>query len=415
MSVTLDDDDTVPGLREDGTPDPAYAASIGIVPVGPGRRSAAFAIDAAIFVVLLLPVLVGAVPLLLGMLAESPEPARVVAHPDFVLALVLYCVGQGLIVIYTIVQLAMHGVVGRTVGKSMLGIRSVNVATFQKPGFWRIVLRALVFSAAFSLIPYLGAIPFLLSPLWDREKRGRGWLDKVGRNWLIDVRRGLDPFDAKALRNARRALTAPTVAAMEELPSLATGTAWAGASFVPSARSSSGVVSHGPGDDAPQQWTAPEIGVAPPTPAAAPAVAQIPVTNAPPVPPLIPAPSAAPPAAPAVAAPGASSAALVFDDGVVLAVTGTGLLGRSPAAQPGEVVEHLYSIDDPERQLSKTHLAFGLDGTGVWVADRGSSNGTYITNASGATFALEPMKRTSVEPGSVVEIGARTFTIGVTP
>ncbi len=266
MSVTTDDDD-IPGLRPDGRPDPAYPASLGIISASASRRSAAFAIDAAFFGVLLAPVLIGAVPLILGIVSDRSDPSRWSSHPDFLTVVVLWAISQGLVSIFTVVQLGLHGVRGVTIGKAMVGIRSVNVAHFGKPGFWRMVLRALVLSAAFTVVPYLGVVPFLLSPLWDREKRGRGWHDKIGRNWLINARRGVDPFDSKALRHARRALTAPTAGEAQKLPSLATGTAWGGPTFVPSARSSSGVISHAAGDGAVhEEWQPPLVGHTPAQP-----------------------------------------------------------------------------------------------------------------------------------------------------
>jgi len=411
VSVLLDDDDEVtPGLLPDGRPDPEYPASLGILPAPLGRRAAAFALDSAFFVVLLLPLLVGAVPRVVGILSENPNPALIPAHPDFLVALIFYAIGQGLATIFTIVQLILHGTKGLTAGKAIVGIRSVNVATFAKPGFWRIVLRALVLSAAFTIVPYLGAAPFLLSPLWDPEKRGRGWLDRIGRNWFIDVKRGLNPYDLRALRLARRALTAPKLREAEVLPSLATGTAWGGPAFVPSARSSSGVVSAAPSESPAQQWEAP--GIAAPTSEPAAPVIPTPSRAAP----ASPAVTGPPAAAPAVHTPGASRAAqLVFADGLVLDVRGDGLLGRNPEARPGENLEHLYRIDDPERQLSKTHLAFGIDDSGVWIEDCGSSNGTFVTTDSGAVLALEPRKKSRVAPGSSVEIGDRTFTVRHTP
>ncbi len=106
---------------------------------------------------------------------------------------------------------------------------------------------------------------------------------------------------------------------------------------------------------------------------------------------------------------------MVFAGGEVFAVTGQGLLGRNPEPGAGEVVEHLYRIDDPHRQLSKTHLGFGVDESGFWIEDRGSSNGTFITTSSGAVLALEAMAKTYVSPGSVVEIGDTTFTVRRTP
>lgn len=412
MSVTVDDDDEeiLPGLFPDGRPDPSYPASLGILPAPLGRRAAAFALDATFFVLLLLPLLLGAVPRIVGILAKDPNPALLTSHPDFVPALIFYAIGQGLVTIFTIIQLILHGLKGVTAGKAIVGLRSVNVATLGKPGFWRIVLRTLVFSAAFTIVPYLGAIPFLLSPLWDPEKRGRGWLDRIGRNWFIDVRRGLNPLDIRALRQARRALTAPRLREAEVLPSLATGTEWGGPAFVPSARSSSGVVSAGPTEPAAPEWEAP--GIAAPTPTV---VASTPAPAIPAAPPAAPTPPPAAAAPPAQARPVSRTAQLVFADGLTLDVRGNGLLGRNPEAQPSESLDHLYRIDDPERQLSKTHLAFGIDASGVWISDCGSSNGTYVTTESGAVLSLEPRVKTRIDAGSRVEIGDKTFTVRETP
>lgn len=393
MSVTLDDDDHIPGVGADGRPDPAYAAALGLIPAPFGRRSAAFVIDAAIYVILLLPVFIGALPRWLELFAEVPDVSRWFGKPEFTASLIWYAVGHGLVIVFTVVQLILHGSRGVTIGKKALGIRSVNVATFGRPRWW-IVLRALVLSVAFTVIPYLGAVPFLISPLWDPERRGRGWLDRIGRNWFIDVRRGLDPFDTKALRHARRALTPATVVEGPALPSLATGAAWGEPSFVPAARSSSGVVSHAPVADAGPAWEPPPIGVAPSEPRPAPVT---------------------PPVSQGAtgSSPRRTAAEFVFASGLILEVRGTGLLGRNPEPVPGEVVEHLYRIDDPARQLSKTHLAFGIDESGVWIEDRGSSNGTFVTIESGAVLTLEPRKRTRITPGHVVEIGDTTFTVRI--
>lgn len=418
MSVTLDtDDDVIPGLLPDGRPDPAYAASLGIVAAGRGRRATAFVIDAAIYVVLLLPLLVGALPMMLGIVEANPDPTRWVSQSDFLLVLILWLVGQGAVTIFTIVQLALHGVRGVTVGKAILGIRSVNVATFGKPGFWRVVLRALVLSTAFTLVPYLGAIPFLLSPLWDPEQRGRGWLDRLGNNWLIDTRRGLDPANVKALRHARRALGAPVSTGVEALPSLATGTAWAGPTFVPAARSSSGVVSASRADSPAPAWEPPTI--APMSGTSDYALLSAAPTTAAPLPPLSASRRTAPPPAPlptAAPAPAASpaqvrSVTLAFNDGLRFDVDGDVLLGRNPEMGAKGTPARLLRIDDPAKQLSKTHLAIGIDPAGVWISDQGSSNGTYVTDSVGRTDALTAFVKTYIAPGTVVAMGDRTFVV----
>ena len=65
---------------------------------------------------------------------------------------------------------------------------------------------------------------------------------------------------------------------------------------------------------------------------------------------------------------------LLFDTGEQIDVTGDGLVGRNPGPEPS--ADHVVAIDDPERSISKVHLAFGLEADGrLWVMDRGSTNG----------------------------------------
>src|SRR5699024_5110183 len=137
--------------------------------------------------------------------------------------------------------LVLHGRKGVTIGKGIMGIRSVNVKTLERPGFWRIVLRALVLIGSSVLV--VGPILFCLSPLFDREKRGRGWHDLVGQNWYVDVRKGLHPYDEKRMRIARKMVTAEPVAGHKPMPSLATPTVQGGdGGYRPGGRVSAGVL-----------------------------------------------------------------------------------------------------------------------------------------------------------------------------
>jgi len=384
VSVTLDEqEDVVYGLDQHGRPDPEYARSLGILPATPGLRSLAFAIDAVIVLILTLPLSLGTLPLWFSaiLVEPVPTPTELLRNDAFITGLVLYAIGQGVLFVFVLVQLILHGLRGITVGKAIVGIRSVNVARFTKPGFWRLVLRGTVFWCAMAIIPILGAVPFLLSPLWDREKRGRGWLDLIGRNWLIDVRRGLDPFDQKALRHARKRLVAPEAVPETRMPSLATGAAGAVPSFVPAGRSRSGVIAaRSFGDDQHNNWQPPPVGVS--QPAATPAATE--------------------PSAPA---------SMRFEDGLTVDVTAAGLLGRSPAAGDGEAIGLLVPVIDESMLISKTHAAFGVDGDGFWLIDRGSSNGTLVTPPAAAAFELVPWERRHIPWNSVVEVGGRSFTV----
>jgi uncharacterized RDD family membrane protein YckC len=72
----------------------------------------------------------------------------------------------------------------------------------------------------------------------------------------------------------------------------------------------------------------------------------------------------------------------VLDDGRELAVSGLVLLGRNPQARPGEDDAELIKVADETRTVSKTHLALGVDATGLFVMDRGSTNGTTLTTVA---------------------------------
>lgn len=367
-----------------------------MVPAGSGRRSFAFLIDAAILALLGVPSILGILSILANF--DPNDPAGTLSGAAVGLSLILLLVGQALTTIFILVQLILHGRKGITIGKAMLGIRSVNAATFARPGFWRIVLRALVFYLAFLVVPPLLIGVFLASSLWDSQKRGRSWLDKVGKNWMIDVRSGLDPVDVKALRLARKRVNAPETAPVRRLPSLATGAGLAEPAFVPAARSSSGVIS-APSHDGQEAWQPPPVGAEKLTPAGAGA-------------PTSSGESAGPVSMGAAPARTVEYAAiLVFDDDSRVNVAGRGLLGRDPQPQPGEEAHRLLPVGDDSWQLSKTHAEFGIDSKGFWITDRGSSNGTFVRTPDGQARELVAREPTYLEWGARVEIGGRSFTI----
>ncbi|KQY47190.1 RDD family protein [Cellulomonas sp. Root137] len=102
---------------------------------------------------------------------------------------------------------------------------------------------------------------------------------------------------------------------------------------------------------------------------------------------------------------------LRFDTGEELDVEGDGLVGRSPAAEPG--IAHVVSIDDPDRSISRVHLAFGPEpgGRRLWVVDRGSTNGTVLVGPDGTSVALPPGTRAVVERGWTVRFGRRSLLV----
>ncbi|TAJ46748.1 MAG: FHA domain-containing protein [Herbiconiux sp.] len=102
---------------------------------------------------------------------------------------------------------------------------------------------------------------------------------------------------------------------------------------------------------------------------------------------------------------------LVFSTGESIRVSGSGLVGRNPAPREGERVDYLVQLIDPARSVSKTHLEFGVDDGSLWIADRGSSNGTRLGLDLLQPIELEPGVRTVVPRGTRVGIGDAFFDV----
>ncbi len=102
---------------------------------------------------------------------------------------------------------------------------------------------------------------------------------------------------------------------------------------------------------------------------------------------------------------------LQFSTGESVSVSGTGLIGRNPVAEPGEYFDTLVAIVDPGRSVSKTHLEFGQDGTSFWVSDRYSGNGTVVREPDTEPRRCDAGKRYRVGRGARVEIGEQFFIV----
>jgi hypothetical protein len=102
---------------------------------------------------------------------------------------------------------------------------------------------------------------------------------------------------------------------------------------------------------------------------------------------------------------------LQFSTGESVSVSGAGLIGRNPVAEPGEYFDTLVAIVDPGRSVSKTHLEFGQDGTSFWVSDRYSGNGTVVREPDREPRRCEAGKRYRVARGARVEIGEQFFIV----
>ena len=100
---------------------------------------------------------------------------------------------------------------------------------------------------------------------------------------------------------------------------------------------------------------------------------------------------------------------LQFSTGESYTVTGSGLAGRNPRPEPGEVVDHLVTIVDPGRSVSKTHLEFGQTDGMFWVSDRHSGNGTVIHEPGAEPRPCVPGRRYPVVRGTRVDVGEQSL------
>ncbi len=307
------------------------------------------------------------------------------------------------------------------------------------------------------------AVLVVISNAWDKNGKLRGWQDKAAKSLVFDVNAGRNPVTTGGIQGPysfapmdlppvqpvaspvpsgpasgpRPNGSAPTAPAQTAPAQAAPAhTAPATAAQAPPAQASPmhttpATPAVQPSHD-PNQWRppsmpfppAPHTAAAPQAPAPQPPAAQAPA-------PYAPAPQAVtitPQDTLAVTAhpdddvertqmrPGAARAQAVLrirvDDGQDIQLGGSVLLGRNPAPQAGESVEQLLPVTDPGRSISKTHLHLRVDGDGVWVTDRHSTNGSAVTTPDGLQTRLNPGEASFVRPGSTVHFGDRSFHLG---
>lgn len=109
----------------------------------------------------------------------------------------------------------------------------------------------------------------------------------------------------------------------------------------------------------------------------------------------------------------APTATLRFSTGDVAHVSGAALIGRRPAADDGEDVDLLVSVDDESRMLSRTHLRIEWHDGALWATDRASSNGTTIEHPGAATRALTPWQPLQLRDQDVAVIGDVRLTVSL--
>lgn len=435
---------------------PAPPLPDGVVPASGARRLGAFLIDAVLITVAYYGIT--AVALAMGLASGSIE------------TLMTMTTVSGLIVIALVAAMtAWLWTRGYTPGHRLLGLRwaawdGAGPAGARSVGWY--ALAGLVGT------PTLGIVPIITLLVTDPQ--GRNWIDRVCGTVVVAAGPGgaaaprPGPVAVPGAAGAPKPPGAPRAAGpapafvedTQEQPPLTASqlrdrlgaAATAGAASGPFAAPASAAAAApepigdgplfapppaptgpaaAPGAGAAASPPAPAVGAGfissvpweTPAPAAAPAPA--PAASAPAAPaamPPVPPPPAVPEAAPAAAidegptvartALPRAGATLVMDTGQRIAlVAPRTLLGRAPVAVPPWDKADTVPVIDPDRSISKTHLAVLLDGDRLSVRELGSTNGSAVVAADGARTTLLMGQDVVVPDGARVELGDRSFTV----
>ncbi len=420
---------------------------------GVGRRVGAYLLDAlavsllAGVVAAVLAVAVGLPDRYAATLEATTQMGAEAAGRELLSAMTMVSGTVGLVGLLSWLGLAVwEGRTGATIGNRLLGIRTHDAATGAPAGVGRVLLRWLVVWLC-GIVPLLGTVLVLISPLFDSGGRRQGWHDKAARTVVHDVRsvppRSFAPAVPPTPMAVQPVAPAPVVTPAATggiaphgvgspddlsatqlapaVPSSATPDPWG---FPSGPRSGSGLITGIPGAGTPAAQPvspAPQPSVASPAPAPAP----------------VPVPAPAPIAAPAATTPddvedaedieatrfsvssrrgsgesGQSPATTSIDlpSGERVRVAGRTLLGRNPQPQPGGHAE-LLRVDDPTRSVSKTHLELVPTDGGLRLTDLGSTNGTAAITPDGEVRELAAGSPVTITAGWAVQAGDLRFTV----
>jgi pSer/pThr/pTyr-binding forkhead associated (FHA) protein len=102
---------------------------------------------------------------------------------------------------------------------------------------------------------------------------------------------------------------------------------------------------------------------------------------------------------------------LLLDDGTSVPLDAGYVLGREPAldAEVASGRVRALRITDQEGTVSRLHLRVSLVGWQVEVCDLGSANGSVLHRAEGPEARLNPHDPVTIEPGTRVAVGRRSF------
>jgi uncharacterized RDD family membrane protein YckC len=383
------------------------ASPAGARPVaGIGRRIAGYVVDQ--------------LPLLLGGAAVGVFAAARVADGSLDGALVPLAAYSVFALVYGVGLWWWLATAGLSPGKRLLGMRAVSERTGRPIGWGPAFLRQLVLGLVTVCTLGVGAI--VLAAVAARDDRRRGWHDRAAGSVVLDTRAPVAPPVAVP-RGPRTTpgivpVGLPAAAAPPRAPEVAAFVAEPPSSM-PHAAAAPPPGSPPPASparsSAPPHWVPSPVSAAGSGPVAAVPglVDDVPGIHRP----STPAPLSSPPGADddpeLTRMPGrpASGGWTLLVGGRRLPVSGPGLLGRDPQPRPGEEAALLVAVDDPQRSLSKTHLAFGVDAAGFWVCDRGSTNGTAVRAPDGTQRSCPPDTPVHVAAGSALLVGDHVVTV----
>jgi len=104
-------------------------------------------------------------------------------------------------------------------------------------------------------------------------------------------------------------------------------------------------------------------------------------------------------------------AVLELDQGSVLRLDRTWVVGRDPVAPSGRPDAIPFAVADAGKSISKTHLAVGPMDQGAWVVDLHSTNGVTVNQPGATPQLLVPGEPSVVAIGTVIVYGDRTMVI----
>lgn len=336
---------------------------------------------------------------------------------------------QFLVLVWFVVAWIWEGRTGRRLGNVVTGTRTVDAATGQAPGVGRVFLSRLVLGAIsfpvtlvssvvtllflFGLVATIGTsllnaavvMAVAATGALDKGPLRQGWHEKASGTTVVRARSGSArpaaappalPVAAPMPQPVQQPMQAPAVAPIPApIPAPVAAAPRPAPIAAPPAQ---GLIADVPGFA--------------PSPAGQAYAAPVAATPAPPAAPT--APADEDDLVHTRLSPRASHRGghrLAFDTGEVVHVTGRGIVGRAPEAAAGEEVEHLVAITDPDMSVSKTHLAFGTDATGLWVEDKGSTNGTELLVPGVEPEPVPAGRRVVVPDGATVRFGERSFVV----